>query len=105
MDASGLVLLCDRWRGSTEEFAHIVAASIQTLGLYQHELAREFQVADSTVSRWANGVARPLPRLQELILAAIRKRASRIAKAQAVEIQPQPEHPAVAVRMSALKHR
>ena len=32
------------------------------------KLAREFQVADSTVERWINGVAKPHPLMQEAIL-------------------------------------
>ena len=69
---------CSKWDKSSEQFSWIVAAAVGTLGLYQRELAAEFEVAESTVSRWANGVARPHPRLQQLIVSAIEKR---IAKA------------------------
>ena len=37
------------------------------------ELAREFQVADSTVMRWANGIARPIPALRNKISEYINK--------------------------------
>lgn len=74
MDLMSLQQLCSKWDRSSEGFARIVAASVQTLGLYQHELASEFEVAESTVSRWANGVARPHPLAQKLIVAAIEKR-------------------------------
>lgn len=77
MDLTGLTVLkqrCSEWDKSSEGFARIVAATVQTLGVYQRELASEFEVAESTVSRWANGVARPHPRAQRLIVAAIEKR-------------------------------
>ena len=59
-------------------FQRIVAEELDELGLYQRELAEEFQVAESTVSRWASGAARPHPRLQSLIVADIGKRAARV---------------------------
>ncbi len=82
MKAEEITKLCSEWNGSSESFARVVEAAVRTLGVYQRELANEFQVADSTVSRWANGIARPHPRLQKMILASIEKRAKRIAKAQ-----------------------
>lgn len=84
MDAQKVATLCSEWDGSSESFAQIVEAAVRTLGLYQRELANEFQVADSTVSRWANGIARPHPRLQKMILASIRKRAKKTVKGQQV---------------------
>jgi DNA-binding transcriptional regulator YiaG len=74
--------LCSEWNKSSEGFARIVAATIQTLGLYQRELASEFEVAESTVSRWANGVARPHPRAQKLIVATIEKRVQNTLRAR-----------------------
>jgi ribosome-binding protein aMBF1 (putative translation factor) len=82
MDLSELNRRCLRWDGSDEEFAKVVAASVQTLGLYQRELAAEFEVAESTVSRWASGIARPLPRMRRSIVEEIQKRAARALKAQ-----------------------
>jgi hypothetical protein len=76
MSPDDLKVLCASWDGSTEAFRHIVAEALHTLGVYQHELARSFQVADSTVSRWASGVARPHPRLQRLIVTSIHRRAA-----------------------------
>lgn len=35
------------------------------------ELAEEFEVAPSTVTRWANGVAKPHPKVKALILVYI----------------------------------
>ncbi len=82
MSAEAITKLCSEWDGSSGSFAQIVEAAVRTLGLYQRELANEFQVADSTVSRWANGIARPHPRLQKMILASIERRAKKTAKAQ-----------------------
>lgn len=38
------------------------------------ELATEFQVATSTVKRWASGTARPHPRLAQMIIAYVKSR-------------------------------
>lgn len=74
-DLVDLNRLCSQWDSkSSEDFARIVASAVQTLGLYVREFATEFEVAESTVSRWANGIARPHPRVQRLIVAAIEKR-------------------------------
>ncbi len=70
---------CMSWDGSSDEFARLVAGAVATFGPYQHDLAAEFEVADSTVSRWASGVARPHPKLQKLIVESIRKRAGNAA--------------------------
>ena len=91
MDAEEITKLCSEWNGSSEAFAQVVEAAVRTLGLYQRELANEFQVADSTVSRWANGIARPHPRLQKMILTSIEKRARKTAKAQRVYASVTPD--------------
>ncbi len=80
MEMSDLKELCSHWDRSSEAFAEIVAATVKTLGLYQRELAAEFQVAESTVSRWSSGTARPHPRFQEMIVTAIRRRVSNALK-------------------------
>jgi len=77
MNAADLKNMCRQWDRSSEGFQRIVAAVVESLGIYQRELADEFQVAESTVSRWAHGVARPHPRLQRLIVASLEKRAAR----------------------------
>ena len=82
MELRDLNQLCSEWDKSSKGFARIVASTIQTLGLYQHELASEFEVAESTVSRWANGVARPHPHAQKLIVAAIEKRIQNALRAR-----------------------
>jgi len=81
MTAVDIKSMCHQWNRSSEAFRQIVAAAVATLGVYQRELADEFQVAESTISRWAHGVARPHPRLQDLIVASIGKRAARSVKA------------------------
>jgi hypothetical protein len=48
-------------------------AAIVTAVLDRHRLAAEFEVAESTVDRWANGIAKPHPRVQEQIIATIRR--------------------------------
>jgi transcriptional regulator with XRE-family HTH domain len=81
MELSELKDVCSRWDKSSGGFGQIVASTI-SLGLYQRELAAEFEVAESTVSRWARGIARPHPRMQKLIVAAIEKRIQGALKAQ-----------------------
>ena len=81
MTVADLKSACSTWDESSESFARIVAAALASLGVYQRDLANEFQVAESTVSRWAHGVARPHPRLQKLILMTIQRRARRSTRA------------------------
>jgi hypothetical protein len=40
----------------------------------ERDLANKFQVATSTIKRWANGTARPHPRLVQKIVAHIRNK-------------------------------
>ena len=35
---------------------------------YVNKVSNEFEVAESTVYRWANGIARPHPKIQRLII-------------------------------------
>jgi len=74
MTAQELKEMCERWDKSPEQFAEIVRNSV-AMGVYQRELATEFEVAVSTVSRWASGIAKPHPRMQKLIISALEKRA------------------------------
>ena len=85
MNALELKDLCSSWDGSSDAFAEIVTEALDVLGVYQHDLAREFEVAESTVSRWAHGVARPHPRAQKQIVRAIKKRAGRSSQSLAPE--------------------
>jgi len=54
-----------------EDFQETVLKAI--LAGRVQELAREFQVADSTVMRWANGIARPIPALRDKISVYIKR--------------------------------
>jgi transcriptional regulator with XRE-family HTH domain len=90
MGISDLKEMCSRWDGSSEAFAEIVSATIKTLGVYQRDLAAEFEVAVSTVSRWASGTARPHPRFQKLIVTAIWKRASNALRSSGAAPAPLP---------------
>ena len=81
MELIELKEICSRWDKSSDAFGKIVAATVSS-GRYQRELAAEFEVAESTVSRWARGIARPHPRMQKLIVGAIEKRIQSALKAQ-----------------------
>lgn len=69
---------CSAWlrdkEASEQTFAGIVEASFRVLGTFQRDLAREFEVAISTVSRWAKGTARPYPLIQKQIVQALQRR-------------------------------
>jgi transcriptional regulator with XRE-family HTH domain len=90
MGISDLNDLCSRWDRSSEAFSEIVATTVKTLGLYQRDLAVEFHVAESTVSRWSSGAARPHPRFQEMIVAAIKRRAMNALRASTRAPIPRP---------------
>jgi ribosome-binding protein aMBF1 (putative translation factor) len=80
MTAQELAAACSGQRSKDlPDFALIVQNSFDVLGLYQRDLARDFEVAESTVSRWAKGVAKPHPHVQRLVIAWIGKRAERLA--------------------------
>ena len=66
--------LQDKNVATSEAFAGIVAASFNVLGMFQRDLAREFEVVESTVSRWAKGTARPHPLLQKQIVRSLLRR-------------------------------
>lgn len=71
MTENELLESCAAWDGSEEEFANIVSAAVDRVGTTQRELAEEFEVGESTVSRWAHAVARPHPRMQRLVVAYV----------------------------------
>ena len=70
---------CSQWlaSGTPESFANIVGEAFETLGAYQRDLADDFEVAESTVSRWARGIARPHPLIQRQIVQWICRRAKK----------------------------
>lgn len=82
MTLSNFKQLCEEWKDSDEDFAKIVESACTILGMHRRDLAIEFEVAESTVSRWANGVTCPLPRMQKLIVNYIGKRVGRVIKGQ-----------------------
>jgi transcriptional regulator with XRE-family HTH domain len=90
MGIFGLKELCSQWDHSGEAFSKIVATTVKTLGLYQRELAAEFQVAESTVSRWSSGTARPHPQFQVMVVSAIKRRATNALKSSAGAAIPRP---------------
>lgn len=53
---------------SKEYFSGAVKIALNEYNLPIVEIANKFQVADSTVSRWASGAAVPHPTLQQMIL-------------------------------------
>ncbi|MDP3698034.1 MAG: hypothetical protein Q8R47_00455 [Nanoarchaeota archaeon] len=59
---------------SQEYFSGAVKIALNEYKLPVSEFATEFEVADSTVERWASGAAVPHPRLQQMILNYIAER-------------------------------
>ena len=79
-NAAELVAACDRWApGDLPAFANITASALRLLGLYQKDMAREFDVSVATVSRWAAGEAKPHTIVQESVIDFIRRRATKAA--------------------------
>jgi len=62
------------WDNGDERFEEIVECGASQLSDGRQDLAREFQVADSTVGRWISGVARPHPRLKRRIVGYLRQK-------------------------------
>ena len=58
--------MCSDWDGSDEEFIKIITLVKDWIS-YKN-LAVEFEVAESTVSRWSIGITFPLPRMQKQII-------------------------------------
>ena len=65
------------------DFAQIVQNAFTNLGLYQRDLADDFEVAESTVSRWGSGIAKPHPQIQKRVVAWIGRRAAKMASTPA----------------------
>jgi hypothetical protein len=55
-------------------FQQQVAAFIKDRPDRVRDIALNFDVADSTVTRWGNGITSPLPRMQTVIIAHISER-------------------------------
>lgn len=67
-----LVALCDRFDDSAD-FAAVVNGALGLGGVQQSDLANEFEVAVSTISRWAAGSAKPRPRIQRFVVDRIKR--------------------------------
>ena len=66
--------LLQHWDQGDCRFEEVVECGVSLLPNGVEDLAREFQVADSTIGRWINGVARPAPRLKHLIVGFLRQK-------------------------------
>jgi ribosome-binding protein aMBF1 (putative translation factor) len=73
------------------DFAQIVQNAFANLGLYQRDLADDFEVAESTVSRWGNGLAKPHPQIQKRVVAWIGRRAAKMVSTRYQSETYQPE--------------
>ena len=76
--ATSLSIKCQSWlqcpsKTLDKDFTDIVASYIALPGVNLRTIADEFEAAVSTISRWANGVARPMPRMQREVVAYIQK--------------------------------
>ena len=78
MSVSKLSLLelkhaCEHWKiGDSAGFQRIVSQFLDQLGAHQRDLASKFEVAESTISRWARGTARPHRLVQRVIVDKLR---------------------------------
>ena len=59
---------------SPEYFSGAVKIALHEYNLPVSEIAAKFEVADSTIGRWANGVAVPHPKFRESILEYINEK-------------------------------
>ena len=79
MELTKLLRMCTEWKESPEDFALILRESIDSLkALRLADLAHQFEVAESTVSRWAAGIVKPHPLVQRSV---VRKLGNRIRAA------------------------
>ena len=58
---------------SLEYFSGAIKIALNEYDLPVLEMATEFQVADSTIERWASGTAIPHPKIRQIILSYIAK--------------------------------
>ena len=74
MEKESFIKLLESADGSDEGFKQLMTAAQSYVS--DIELATEFQVAVSTASRWRNGVARPHPRMRQVIYKYLRTKVS-----------------------------
>ncbi len=66
--------LCMDWEGSPDGFAQIIREALASLPGVRLALAHQFEVAESTVSRWAAGTVKPHPRVQKSVVCTLLRR-------------------------------
>jgi len=71
---SELRYLVRSWKDGHDRFQEIVACALGIRPGIQQDLASKFHVSDCTVCRWMTGVARPHPRMKELIVGFLREK-------------------------------
>ena len=78
MTAEKFESACIAWlaqkQAPSDQFAQLVEQAFAVLGMFQRDLATEYEVAISTISRWAKGTARPHPLLQKQIVKSLAQR-------------------------------
>ncbi len=62
------------WDCGDDRFQEIVECGTSLIPNGRRVLAREFQVATTTVDRWQSGTARPHPRLKRMIVGYLRQK-------------------------------
>ena len=73
-EGQALVQACDAWDGSPPGFAAIVYGALG-IGVPARDLAAEFEVSESVITRWASGHGRPRPLVRKWVVSRIRTRA------------------------------
>ncbi len=75
MSAPHLSQLCTSFvGGNNDAFKEIIANFLELPGVAQKDLARDCEVAISTVSRWGRGVSIPGRHVQEFVVKKVRAR-------------------------------
>jgi Trp operon repressor len=70
---AGLMNMCQEWRpGDHVQFRAIIGSFLRLCGAAQRQLADQLQVSEASISRWANGLAKPHVRFQQLVVDHVR---------------------------------
>ena len=70
-----LISSCETFSGESNDFAAIVRLGLEVLDVTQETFATEFQVAISTISRWAAGKNMPHSAVRSFVVDRISQRA------------------------------
>ena len=71
--------LSDAFEPSDDEtFAVLVREAIQLTGMSLRDMGHEFEVMPSTISRWATGAVKPMPGMQRMTVAMLRRHITKI---------------------------